>query len=72
MEEHVSEIKEDVFFNFVNMVDDRGQTHTGALAKTSVANVCSMGVFQTIPHEANYTLSRNSKAFISAPTALTL
>jgi serine/threonine protein kinase len=72
MEEHISEIKEDVFFNFVTLVDDRGQAHTGTLAKTSVANVCSMGVFQTIPHEANYTLSRSSKAFIRTPTALTL
>lgn len=39
--EHVSEfVKEDVFFNFVNMKDDHGRTQTGARAKLSVANVC--------------------------------
>lgn len=41
MEEHAAEIKEDVFFNFVNTRDSNGRAETGASAKTSVANVCS-------------------------------
>jgi serine/threonine protein kinase len=40
--EHVSELKEDVFYNFVTLRDDYGRTQTGARAKHSVANVCSL------------------------------
>jgi serine/threonine protein kinase len=45
MDEHDSEVKEDVFFNFVNMRDDHGRTQTGARAKPSVANVCSLRIW---------------------------
>ena len=38
--EHVAEVKEDVFFNFVNMVDVSGRTQLGARAKRSVFDVC--------------------------------
>jgi len=39
VKEHITDYKEDVFFNFVNMKDKYGITQIGARAKKSVADV---------------------------------
>jgi serine/threonine protein kinase len=70
VDEDNSEIKEDVFFNFVSIKDENGRVQTGAKAKQSVFNV-SRPILLNHTNEVNWVDSRKPVPFLSMKTALT-